>query len=137
MAIPDAVLPGTGPPGYPRRRFVQVLPMAVPDTVSSGTGSPGYPRRQFFQVLTPGSGSPGYPRRWFFQVLGPLAIPDVVSPRYWGHWLSQTLVLQGTRPPWLSQTSFLPGSGSPGYPRRWFFKILGPLTIPDVVSSRY
>ena len=79
--------PGTGPPGYPRRRYLQVL------------GPPGYPRRRFFQVLGPLAiqdvvtyrlGLSGFHRRGYRQVFGPLAIPDVVSARYWAPWLSQT-----------------------------------------------
>ena len=127
---------GTGPPGV----CLQVLG-PYPRRLHPGSGSPGYPRPQvlaipdvvrFFQELDPLQvlGPLGHP--WLSQTLsqtpfppgmGPLAIPDVVTSRYWA--------------PWLSQTPFPPGTGPPGYPRRRFLQVLGPLAIRNVVTSRY
>ena len=50
-----------------------------------------------------------------------MAIPNVVTARYRATWLSQTLLP--------------PGNGPPGYSRRRFLKVLGPLAIRNVVSQ--
>ena len=152
---------GTGPPGYPKCRFHQIMgPLAIPDVVTSRnwdpwlsqtslppcTGPPGFPRRRYLLVLGPlaipdvvpsGTGPPGYPRRRYLQVLGPLAILDVVSSRYWVPWFSPDVVTSRYCVPWLSQTSFRPGTVRPGYPRRRYFQVMGPLAFPEAVPSRY
>ena len=123
-----------------------------------------YPTWLSHTSFPPSDRSHGYPRRRDLQVLGTLAIPDVVTSRYWVPWLSQTSLPPGTGPPCYQrtplppgtgppgysgrrylqvlgplafQTSLPPGTGSPGYPRGRYLKVLGHLAIQDVVTSRY
>ena len=129
----DSVVPGTRPLGYPRRRSTQVLASWLSQTpFSPGTRCPRLSTLAISYAV-----SSKYLVLWlsqtlFYQQMGPLAIlDDAVSSRYWYPWL-----LQKPFPHVLGPLAIPVAFYSAGCPRRRFLQEMGPLAIPDSVSSR-